>query len=266
MLIDSAIVFMAKKENCMSKLYNWIPDKEDSRDHKYLLHLGEKLRVQKIPSTIDLRARCSPVEDQKNMGSCTANALTGNMEFLEKKIAKKPTDLSRLFIYYNERVLEGTVDQDKGAQLRDGIKVLHKQGVCPEKDWPYKEQNIFLRPDQNCYQEALIHRISSYERLNTLEEMKDCLASGFPFVFGFQVFSSFESEEVAHTGVVNLPSKSEEFLGGHAVMAVGFDEGSRRFLIRNSWGPKWGIKGYFTMPYDYLTGGLASDFWTIYRA
>jgi C1A family cysteine protease len=212
-----------------------------------------------------MRSKCSPVEDQGQLGSCTANALVGALEFLELKDGAQFVYLSRLFLYYNERVIEGTVDQDSGAFLRDGIKSLAKQGVCTEPEWPYKISRFTKKPTRACYRTAKKHRILSYHRITTVDEMRGCLAEGFPFVFGFTVYDAFESAAVAKSGVLNMPGPKEKVLGGHAVMAVGYDDGARRFVIRNSWDSDWGQKGYFTMPYDYLSPdkNLADDFWTV---
>jgi C1A family cysteine protease len=218
-----------------------------------------------LPPKVDMRSKCSPVEDQGQLGSCTANALVGALEFLELKDGAQFSDLSRLFLYYNERVIEGTVDQDSGAFLRDGIKSLAKQGVCTEPEWPYKISRFTKKPTRACYRTAKKHRILSYHRITTVDEMRGCLAEGFPFVFGFTVYDAFESAAVAKSGVLNMPGPKEKVLGGHAVMAVGYDDGARRFVIRNSWDSDWGQKGYFTMPYDYLSPdkNLADDFWTV---
>src|SRR5262249_29816320 len=154
---------------------------------------------------------------------------------------KDPFMPSRLFIYYNERVIEHHVSTDSGAQLRDGMKTLAKQGVCPEKDWAYDTAKFADKPPQNCFVEATDHRATQYQRLvQTLTQMKGCLASGFPFVFGFTVYTSFESPEVAKSGIVPMPSTGESVEGGHAVMAVGYDERQRVFIVRNSWGDTWG--------------------------
>lgn len=172
--------------------------------------------------------------------------------------------MSRLFIYYNERVIINTVDSDSGAMLRDGIKTLVKQGVCDEGLWPYDTKKFSAKPSSKCYRDAENHQVTSYRRILNVREMKTCLAEGFPFVFGFMVYESFETREVARTGVVRMPGKGEAALGGHAVMAVGYDDSSARFLVRNSWGLGWGMKGYFTMPYPYLESReLSDDFWTI---
>jgi C1A family cysteine protease len=162
--------------------------------------------------------------------------------------------------------MEGTVDQDSGAMIRDGIKSVAKLGVCSEDTWGYDIGRFTERPPSEAFIEAKAHQATVYRRvLQVLHQMQGCLASGTPFVFGFSVYQSFESEEVAKTGVVPMPARSEKLLGGHAVLAVGYDDASQRFLVRNSWGTGWGLGGYFTMPYAYVTNSsLASDFWAVY--
>ena len=149
--------------------------------------------------------------------------------------------------------------------MRDGIKSLAKQGVCPEAEWPYNISGFAKKPTAKCYQDAAKHQITSYHRIINVEEMRTCLAEGFPFVFGFTVYDSFESAQVARTGIVNMPAKTEHVVGGHAVVAVGYNDSQKRFWARNSWGVDWGQKGYFTIPYHYLdpASNLADDFWTI---
>jgi C1A family cysteine protease len=246
-----------KKETVM-KRYNWEPDLPDQRDYAY------KPTVGAIPRKMDLRKLCSPVEDQGNLGSCTGNALVGAMEVLENLGKTTFVDLSRLFVYYNERVIEGTVRQDSGAMIRDGVKTLAKMGVCKEQLWPYNIAKFKSKPTKGCFSEGLSRKVSVYSRLETTDDMRNCLASGFPFVFGFSVYDSFESDEVAKTGTVPMPGKKEKLLGGHAVLAVGYDDDSKRFIVRNSWGSGWGDKGYFTIPYAYLANrNLSDDFWQI---
>ena len=240
--------------------YGWQKDIPDFRDYSYSLKSAIIL-----PSKIDLTNNCPNVYDQGNLGSCTANAIAGAIEF--DFIKQKHSDIipSRLFIYYNERLMEGTVKVDAGAQIRDGIKSVANQGVCAESTWKYIVEYFKRKPTAFAYKSALNNLVTSYQRLpQDLNTLKQCLAEGYPFVFGFAVFSSFETQEVANTGIVNLPTSNDTMVGGHAVMCVGYDDATERFIVRNSWGTDWGNKGYFTIPYSYLTNqGLAADFWTI---
>jgi len=244
------------------KRYGWIPDLPDQRDHLYAAPIQA---LQALPTSVDLRPGCPGVYDQLDLGSCTANAIGAAIEF--DRLKQKLSDFmpSRLFIYYNERAMEGTIDSDSGAMIRDGIKSVGSQGVCPESEWPYDITQFRQQPSDQCYQDALSCKAILYQSvLRDLNQMKGCLASGYPFVFGFTVYQSFESASVAQTGQVPMPQRGESVLGGHAVLAVGFDDAQQRFLVRNSWGTDWGMQGYFTMPYTYLTqASLASDFWTI---
>jgi len=240
--------------------YGWIPDVPDHRDKYY----KTDLRVGDLPPTVDLSLICPPVEDQGDLGSCTANALTGAMEFLINKDKNTFYHLSRLFLYYNERVIEGSVNEDAGAMIRDGIKTMAKDGVCTEALWPYVIRKFKTKPPSKAYAEAQNHQILTYSRLTGLQDFKACLADGFPVVFGFSVYESFESAQVAKTGTVPMPKKRERLLGGHAVLAVGYNETAKRLLVRNSWGPKWGKNGYFTLPYGFIQNqDLSDDFWTI---
>ena len=255
--------------------YGWSPDLPDQRDHVYSAPLP---KIGPLPAKMDLRKQCPAVYDQGQIGSCTANAIAAAIEF--DLLKQKAADFvpSRLFIYFNERNMEHTVATDSGAQIRDGVKSVNQLGVCPEPEWPYiatpadPNTNVWppgakpaQQPTPNCYQDALKHQVVSYERVNPdLAQMKGCLAAGYPFVFGFTVYDAFESAAVAKTGVLNLPASTEQVVGGHAVLAVGYDDAAQRFIVRNSWGAQWGQKGYFTIPYAYLiTGNLADDFWTI---
>jgi C1A family cysteine protease len=241
--------------------YGWIPDLPDARDRMYAAP-----RKMAAPKSVDLRAICPKIYDQGTLGSCTANAIAAAIEFDQRKeMLVAPFTPSRLFIYYNERALEGTISNDSGAMIRDGIKSVAQQGVCAEPSWPYVEQKFADRPAAQCYIAGKLHPTVSYSRVaQDPAQMKACLAAGYPFVFGFTVYEGFESDEVAHTGLAEMPGEGETALGGHAVMAAGYDDASQRFLLRNSWGASWGMGGYFTLPYAYLADeNLAADFWTI---
>lgn len=237
--------------------YGWQPDLPDARDLLRVIGPG------KLPATVDLRDKMPAVYDQGELGSCTANAIAAVMEYDIKRQGLPDFTPSRLFVYYNERVIEGTTGTDAGAQLRDGIKTVAKDGVCAESLWPYKLSRFRSKPSTAAYTSAKDHPALKYSRVpRTYTGIRQCLSNGFPFVFGFTVYESFESPEVEKTGVLNLPEPAEKSLGGHAVAAVGYD--GDRVIVRNSWGADWGQAGYFTMPVAYLLNeNLADDFWQI---
>jgi C1A family cysteine protease len=251
-----------KENNSMPKYrYGWRADKPDQRDHLF----AAPLQGVVLPAKVDLRPGCPMVYDQGQLGSCTANAIAGALEYDQIKQKLAEATPSRLFIYYNERVMEHSVSEDAGAEIRDGVKSVNKQGACAELLWPYDITKFAIRPTAQCYNAAHQHRTVSYQRVpQSLTQMKACLASGYPIIFGFTVYESFESQQVANTGIVPMPAHYESALGGHAVLCVGYDDATQRFLVRNSWSDQWGDKGYCYMPYAYLLSrSLASDFWTI---
>jgi C1A family cysteine protease len=243
--------------------FGWIPDLPDARDYMY--SAPEEV-LAALPKKVDLRSKMPKVYDQGHLGSCTANAIGAAFEFDQVQAGGADFMPSRLFIYYNERAIEGTVDSDSGAMIRDGIKSVAKLGVCDDVMWPYDITRFTEQPPRQAYRDASKHQATVYRRvLGALHQMQGCLASGYPFVFGFSVYESFMSNQVAKTGEVPLPPRGEKLIGGHAVVAVGYDDSIQRFIVRNSWGTQWGRRGYCTMPYAYLTDPqLASDFWAIY--
>ena len=254
-----------QKNNIMyrsSSHYGWKPDLPDQRDFQYAV---AKPTLAKLPKKIDLTPKCPPVYDQGQLGSCTGNAIAAAFQFEMLKQHVAAFIPSRLFIYYNERSIENTINVDNGAQIRDGIKSIAKLGVCPETMWPYITSEFTHKPYAECYANAMQHRAIKFQRVvRDIEQMKGCLAEGNPFVVGFTVYNSFESSEMATTGILEMPKKGEAMVGGHAVLVVGYDDSSKRFIVRNSWGANWGKGGYFTMPYKYLLdANLSDDFWTI---
>jgi C1A family cysteine protease len=243
--------------------YGWVPDIPDHRD---FLFAAPITNLAALPADVNLRPNCpKEVYDQGQLGSCTANAIAAALEFDQLKQKEKAFTPSRLFIYYNERAMEGTIGTDSGAQIRDGIKSVGNIGACPETDWAYDITKFTEKPPAPAFKDAPLGKAVQYQRVpQVLRQLKGCLASGYPFVFGFTVYESFESDEVAKTGEVPMPAANEKSLGGHAVLGVGYDDKTQRFTVRNSWGPGWGLGGYFTMPYAYLTdSNLADDIWTV---
>ncbi len=217
-----------------------------------------------IPLAVDLRAQFAPVYDQGDLGSCTAQAWAAVHQFLHKKAGLTAYIPSRLFIYYNERVLEGTVSWDSGASLTDGAVVMRKQGGPNEAIWWYNTTKYTVKPNQSVYADGLKHLTTGTARVRqTKDDFKKILAAGYPIVGGFSVYESFESDAVTSTGVVPMPKMTEGLLGGHAIVIVGYSDEKQWWIVRNSWGAEWGDKGYCYMPYDYLTNyNLADDFWT----
>ncbi|MCX8958438.1 peptidase [Erwinia psidii] len=254
----------------------YIPDIPDIRDFHYR---PDETLMRQLPSSVDLTP-AFPVYNQGRIGSCTANALAGAVQYERAAHDESPDFIpSRLFIYYNERVIEGSVDYDSGAMLRDGIKTLHKVGVCPEERWPYDDTSSAhdggafpaeaparKKPNAACYQEASGYVITHYERVHQdLTHLKTCLAGGTPFVFGFIVYDNWMNNTHPPATQIPMPGKEDKPVGGHAVLCVGYDDSTQLFRIRNSWGEDVGDRGYFFIPYDYLTRHqLASDFWVIY--
>lgn len=246
-----------------SKRYGWKRDLPDFRDKPYM---ALSISLDQLPEQVDLSLPSMPILSQEDLGSCTANALS-SAHLYEQHNQKKesPFQPSRLFIYYNERVMIGMEDEDSGAYIRDGIKTMVSEGVCREETWPYRTSRFRSKPDEECYKEALNYQVVEYARLQqSLYLMKCCLFSGHPFVFGFSVYESFESNAVAKTGIIPMPRKSESLLGGHAVSAEGYDNRTKYIKCRNSHTKNHGDEGYLYLPYEYISNpDLAADFWKI---
>ena len=242
--------------------YGWKNSLPDQRDYQYSASYEI---LQALPQVVDLRSKCPPVLDQLNLGSCVSNAVAGGLQFLQMKEQIASFVASRLYIYYNGRLLEGTVNSDSGLSVRDGIKSVNQYGFPPETDWPYDISQFTVHPPSQAYGDANRNRILRYQRIQqNIMQMLGCLASGYIFLVGFTVYQSFESNDVALTGVVPMPHFGEQVLGGHCVEIVGYSVILRTFIFKNSWGSDWGDKGYGYLPFASLQDpNLSSDFWAI---
>lgn len=244
----------------------WRPDVPDMRDLILPKASGEIDKA--LPAMVDLSVdpAMPPIWDQGEIGSCTANASSAAVEFLQRK-NKAIWDFmpSRLFVYYNSRLPLGMTNVDSGAYVRDAIKSINIYGVCREDVWVYDEKKFKQKPLASAYKNATLHKALKYLRIpRDINTMKGILASGLPFVFGFSTYQTFMSDEVEKTGILPMPLANEKMTGGHCVLCVGYRDDTQQVIIRNSWGPDWGQKGYFLMPYEYITkSGLADDFWVI---
>lgn len=245
----------------MRHKYGLIKSKVDHRDFKFIRSSNIQLP---LPPIFDLRPVLPQVYDQGDIGSCTCNATAAAYEYQNDRQQEGDFMPSRLFLYANVRLLEGTpLAEDSGAQIRDVFKCLNIQGVCAETIWPYLDFTAI--PSAEAYQEALLHEAIKYESISQdINDLKMAIMIG-PVVIGISVYDSFESDEVASSGIIPIPNTgSENLLGGHAVCLCGWDDSKNCFILRNSWGTSWGINGYAYIPYDYiLDDNLTSDLWLI---
>jgi C1A family cysteine protease len=213
----------------------------------------------------------SPIVDQGALGSCTANAIASGLgEHLQVVGGGELVPLSRLYLYWHERYLEGTLTEDAGAFIRDGMKTFKEIGIAPEADFPYDIAKFTQTPSAQAEKDAADHKITEYHRVLTYATLKSALAAGHPVVIGTDVYTSFEGNDAAVSGILPDVDKSkEQLLGGHAVLAVGYKIGldfegknpQEYIIIRNSWGVEWGDGGYCYMPKSYWDHGLVSDMW-----
>jgi C1A family cysteine protease len=251
----------------MRKL-GWLESPPDHRDLMY----GARPGI--LPPRMDLRRFCSPVDDQGATNSCTAHATTAALEYLWARMRlQKSPDFSRLFVYWVARALmmEGDPAVDGGAVIREVVKGLRKYGVCYEATWPFDTTRIAERPPMPAFQEAELHQVVAYERHDgfasnlgvTLDSVKRAIFDGYPVVGGFRVPQSSVDPQVGVTGVIPMPKPDEGFLGGHAVLFVGYDDATEHLIFKNSWGTGWGNGGYGYLPYAFFRAGLVRDLWSL---
>ena len=233
--------------------YNVRQDPSDWRDLPYT-YMRQPLR-----ELVDLRQYCSKIENQGHLGSCVGQAVVGAYELLlNKEMPDKFIDLSRLFVYYNARLIENVVNEDVGAYVRDAVKALQKYGVCSESLWPYHIQDYAITPSIESYTDAKNRGIQNYFRITMFEDILDALNKEMPVVFSMKVYNSFE--DLYYSNTVKMPSTGEQPIGAHAMCFVGYDLNKKLLLCRNSFGTNWGIEGYCYIPFDY-TRNEVMDTW-----
>jgi C1A family cysteine protease len=246
------------------KKYGWKKQLPDHRDIKFKL---DRTITDNLPTSIDARKSgfMPHVYDQGSLGSCTANSIAAALEFDRAKQGLEVWTPSRLFIYYYERLGEGTVNSDSGAMIRDGYKVINTTGYAKETTWPYVTGRFTMAPSEAAMAEAATNKSVQYQSVDQTETaIKTVLAQGYVISFGISVYASFEGRDVAANGFVPLPHTSEKNLGGHAILLVGYDDNRKVYIFRNSWGKDWGDGGYGYLPYAYVHNeNLASDFWVV---
>ena len=207
-----------------------------------------------LPRSVDLRAWMTPVEDQGALGSCTSNALAGALEYLVRRETGEHVDVSRLFVYFNQRLWDDSVREDVGAAVSHGVRVLAKVGAPLEQLWPYDRRLFAVQPPERVYREAARFRLKDWWSVPIdRHAVKACLAGGFPIVFGTRVTESFMN--VPRTGLVpriGAGDRDDAKHGRHALLLCGYDDARQLFVIRNSWGTDWGDAGYGYLPYDYF--------------
>ena len=243
----------------------WYGYRRDLKDGRDRVFAPNPAALKSLPVSVDLRQWCPPVMDQGAIGSCSAHAITGALRFALIKSGKPDEPLSRLQLYYDERAVEGTTASDSGAELRDGIKCAAKIGVAHEALWPYDVAKFKRKPTKKVYSDALKFTALTYERVEVdATKLKAALVGGSPVVIGISVFTAFEGDDVAKTGVVPMPDEKDAPIGGHAMLAIGYGQKPGYFTVQNSWASDWGSNGLCFIPEAYLGSSLlGSDYWQI---
>ena len=245
-----------------SRKYGWYPDIPDTRDK--FINFPEILKFRNMADLRDT-GNFGKVYDQGNLGSCVANALCSIIEYESNRNKNLTINPSRMFLYYNQRVIQNTTEYNSGSTIRDGTKILNKLGVCDESRCQYNESFFNVKPSVDAYIDAQNYKGIKYKKVQcNLKCIKSALTLLYPIIFGFSVYETFDDPDgVENTGIMELPKNDEKIIGGYAALIVGYDEDNERVLVQASFGTDWGIDGYFWMPYKFLLSGACSDFWII---
>lgn len=244
----------------------YIKDTLDPRDYIFSIpkvSTPTPIKPTKQPSIFTLVM--PPVLDQGNLGSCVANAVCNALGYIDMKAGKSMKLKSRLFNYYNTRVIENTVSQDSGCQIRDAIKSDNQNGDCFEISWPYNISRFIIKPTSSCYTEASKNKLTVYQRVNQDRlSIKACLTLGYPIIIGFTCFNTIYNRSVEINGDIPMPTRRDYVIGGHCVLIIGYNDTTQTYTIQNSWGTGWGRKGFGTLPYNYVENiNYATDFWMV---
>jgi C1A family cysteine protease len=246
--------------------YGWRRSLPDHRDAPFTAALMARLPTT-LPAHRDDRGTkyMPPVYNQGQTSSCTGNGTAGALQYMRRKQGLADFVPSRMFIYYNGRAIDGTTSFDGGSQVRNVIKAVATQGACDETEWPFRTDQINMRPADKCYFDARTDLVTGYAAVpQNIDPFRACISDDKPIVFGFMVYSQFESDAMAQSGMLEMPDENAAPIGAHCVLACGFSDRSKVIICRNSWGKTWGDDGYFYMPYNYIVNpGLAADFWQI---
>lgn len=251
--------------------YGWRKDSLDHRDKVFAPPAVDD-SWRSWPVVLSMRKQFPAPYDQSQLGSCTGNGVAGILEYQAMRQGEGAITPSRLYIYYHERVIEGTVNQDAGAEIRDGLKVVANLGCPPESDWPYNINMFAVAPTGIAEQNATMHKAIQYQTIvpGPGAPIRHALAAGHPVVFGFSVPDYFETEDYSQT-YLRVPTANNPIIGGHCVVIIGWDYSRKRFPVnvlecRNSWGTDWGDNGHFYMDARWFNDpNLTSDFWIITR-
>jgi C1A family cysteine protease len=237
----------------------WKPDRLDRRD----IPFRRSEAPRHLPGVVDLRADCPPHMDQGKLGSCVAHGVTSVIRYTLKREGQDPRPLSRLQLYFDGRTIENTVKEDSGLTIRDGIKCAADTGVAVEPLWPYNIDRFKQKPFPRVYTNALRFRALTYKRVNPdAGSIKSAIASGWPVVFGFNVFNQFLGTQCASDGMVAIPGNNEAPVGGHCTILVGYGQRPGYITSQNSWSSAWGDHGDCYFPEQFLEE-QASDFWIV---
>lgn len=253
-------VLTTAKPSAGRRIDGCLPGIPSAKDYRAVPRLAGGL-----PRQVDLRADCSPIEDQGRIGSCVANAACGALEFQHKKLGQPQVPMSRMFVYFNARRMRNTVDRDSGLIISEGMASLLAYGAPDEARWPYVAENFAAEPAPELYGEAMKNQPAEYARVERGDGVLGAVANGYPVVFGISLPMRCFAEGGA-SGLIP-EATAEEYrtaTGGHSMLIVGYDLDKKTYLLRNSWGKDWGEAGYARIPFSVVeAASQPNEFWIL---